>query len=133
MAQELYINKNSVLPHLRMELINDGRHDFNKFYEAIQNASITFSMTNVDNGIMKIANAKASIVPRENNSCVDEFVIVYEWKERDTKQPGIYRGQFKINFNPDLVSGEQTYPVGELIMPIQDELMIYIMDGVIKK
>ena len=133
MAQEFYITKNSVLPHLRMELINDGRHDFNKFYEAIQNASITFSMTNVDNGIMKIANAKASIVPRENNSCVDEFVIVYEWKERDTKQPGIYRGQFKINFNPDLVSGEQTYPVGELIMPIQDELMIYIMDGVIKK
>lgn len=133
MAQEFYINKNSVLPHIRMELINDGRHDFNKFYEAIQNASITFSMTNVDNGIMKIANAKASIVPRENNSCVDEFVIVYEWKERDTKQPGIYRGQFKINFNPDLVSGEQTYPVGELIMPIQDELMIYIMDGVIKK
>ena len=133
MAQEFYINKNSVLPHLIMELINDGRHDFNKFYEAIQNASITFSMTNVDNGIMKIANAKASIVPRENNSCVDEFVIVYEWKERDTKQPGIYRGQFKINFNPDLVSGEQTYPVGELIMPIQDELMIYIMDGVIKK
>lgn len=90
-------------------------------------------MTNVDNGIMKIANAKASIVPRENNSCVDEFVIVYEWKERDTKQPGIYRGQFKINFNSDLVNGEQRYPVGELIMPIQDELMIYVMDGVIKK
>lgn len=32
MAQEFYINKNSVLPRLRMELINDGRHNFNFFF-----------------------------------------------------------------------------------------------------
>lgn len=133
MAQEFYINKNSLLPHLRMELINDGRHDFNKFYEAIQNSEVTFSMTDVNNGIMKIANAKALVVPRENDGCIEEFVIVYEWKVRDTKQSGIYRGQFKINFKSDLVNGEHTYPVGELIMPIQNELIIYIMDGVIKK
>lgn len=133
MAQEFYINKNSVLPHLRMELINDGRHDFNKFYEAIQNATVTFSMTNVDNGVIKIANAKADIVPRENNGCVEEFVIVYKWKERDTKQSGIYSGKFKINFNSDIVNGNATYPNGELIMPIQDELFIYILDGSIKK
>lgn len=133
MAQEFYINKNSTLPNLRMELINDGRHDFNKFYEAIQNSKVTFSMTNIDNGIMKIANAKALVVPRETDSCVDEFVIVYEWKERDTKQAGIYKGQFKIIFNNDLINGQQTYPMGELLMPIENELIIYIMDGSIKK
>lgn len=133
MAQEFYINKNSILPHLRMELINDGRHDFNKFYEAIQNATVTFTMTNVDNGIIKIANAKADIIPRENNSCVEEFVIVYKWKERDTKQNGVYNGKFKINFNSDIVNGNANYPNGELIMPIQDELFIYILDGSIKK
>lgn len=133
MAQEFYINKNSILPHLRMELINDGRHDFNKFYEAIQNATVTFTMTNVDNGIIKIANAKADIIPRENNSCVEEFVIVYKWKERDTKQNGVYSGKFKINFSSDIVNGNVNYPNGELIMPIQDELFIYILDGSIKK
>lgn len=133
MAQEFYINKNSILPRLRMELINDGRHTFNKFHEAIQNSTVTFTMTNVDNGVIKIANAKAKAVPRENGSCVEEFVIEYEWKERDTKQPGIYNGKFKINFNSDIVNGSLNYPSGELIMPIQDELFIYILDGSIKK
>lgn len=112
MAQEFYINKNSILPHLRMELINDGRHDFNKFYEAIQNATVTFTMTNVDNGVIKIANAKADIIPRENNSCVEEFVIVYKWKERDTKQNGVYSGKFKINFSSDIVNGNANYQIG---------------------
>lgn len=133
MAQEFFINKNSTLPHLRMELIDDGRHDFHKFYEAIQNASVTFTMVNVNNGIAKIANAKASIVPKMDDSCEEKYIIVYEWKERDTKQEGIYRGQFKIKFNTDIINGEVVYPSGELIMPIQEELLIYINRGIIKK
>jgi hypothetical protein len=41
---EFFINKNSTLPKLKMELINDGRNDFRNFYEKIQNATITFTM-----------------------------------------------------------------------------------------
>ena len=48
MTQQFTINKDSILPILRMELIYDGRHDFNKFWDAIQDADITFTMTNVD-------------------------------------------------------------------------------------
>ena len=30
---EFFINQNSTLPPLKMELINDGRNDFHKFFE----------------------------------------------------------------------------------------------------
>ena len=40
-------NDEKVLPILYMMLINDGRHDFHKFHEMIQNADIVFSMVDV--------------------------------------------------------------------------------------
>ena len=39
---EFFINKNSTLPKLKMELVNDGRNDFRKFYEKIQNQFTIF-------------------------------------------------------------------------------------------
>ena len=36
--QYFYITQNSTLPTLRMELIEDGRHDYNKVFEALQAA-----------------------------------------------------------------------------------------------
>ena len=124
--QEFYINKGSVLPELRMELIYDGRHDFNKSYEAIHNADITFTMTDYATGVVKIANAPCILKPRENDRCIEEFIISYEWKERDTKKNGIYKGQFTINFLDDLTCDGVSYPKGKLVMPVREELMIYI-------
>lgn len=124
--QEFYINKGSVLPELRMELIYDGRHDFNKFYEAVQNANITFTMADYSTGVIKIANAPCKLKPREGDGCVEEYIICYEWKERDTKKPGIYKGQFTIDFLGDLTSDGVEYPSGKLVMPIREDLMINI-------
>ena len=58
---EFFINKNSTLPKLKMELVNDGRNDFREFYEKIQNATIKFTMYDVETKIKKIANADATI------------------------------------------------------------------------
>lgn len=124
--QEFYINKGSTLPYLRMELIDDGRHSFRFFSESIQNSEVYFTMTNVNTGVVKIANAKAKVIPRETDSCEEQYIICYEWKERDTKEKGTYKGQFKIKFLPDLYSEGKTYPSGDLIMPIREDLMIYI-------
>ena len=44
---EFFINKDSNLPPLKMELINDGRNDFRMFFEKIQNATIKFNMWDV--------------------------------------------------------------------------------------
>ena len=124
--QTFYINQNSELPILRMELIIDGRNDFNKFYDAIQDASITFSMTNVDTGIMKVANAPAYIKRKDNDGCVEEYVICYDWRKRDTKEIGTYEGVFTIHFNGNIKNEEITYPKGDLIVPIREKLIITI-------
>lgn len=124
--QEFYINKGSLLPSLRVELIDDGRHDFAKFFDAIQNSEITFTMTDYDNGVIKIANAPATIRLRENNGCVEQYVICYDWKERDVRKSGTFKGQFNIKLLPDLTSEGVTYPHGNLIVPIREDLMIYI-------
>ena len=44
-----------------MELVNDGRNDFRKFFEKIQNATIKFSMYDVKNNVKIIANSPAEI------------------------------------------------------------------------
>ena len=44
---EFFINKGATLNPLKMELINDGRNDYHKFHEKVQNANIYFTMTDV--------------------------------------------------------------------------------------
>lgn len=133
--QFFYIKQNSQLPRLRMDLINDGRHDYNKFYDAIQNADITFTMVNDDTGITKIAKAPCTIELKNDNGCVEKYVICYDWRQRDTKEAGNYTGIFEIVFN-DIKSDDEInkfnpsgllMPTGNLIMPIREELKIIIL------
>lgn len=126
MAQEFYINKGSLLPMLRMELIDDGRHDFAKFHEAIQNADITFTMKDMNTGEVRIMNAPAMIRLRENDGCAEQYVICYEWKERDVRKEGTFKGYFKVDFKDNLSSHGVIYPVGTLIVPIREDLIVYI-------
>lgn len=134
MSQYFFINKNSELPLLRCELIQDGRTDFHKFYLAIQNTnSVTFTMTNIETGIKKIAKAKAEIVYDEESCCDERYFLQYTWKKRDTNETGTFIGHFHINFNDKIVADGLTFPKGELIVPIQEPLYINIMDGNIKK
>lgn len=122
-----YIRQNSELPSLQMELIHNGLKGFNKFSECIQNADIYFFMYNKDTKIFKVANAKAYIKPKDMSfDCTEEYLICYDWKKRDTKEKGNYIGYFSIVFSEDIVSEIDTYPKGELIMPIREELNIVI-------
>ena len=124
--QEFYINKDSLLPTLRIELIEDGRHDYNKMYEMLQNSSITFTMVNRDTGVTKIAKAPAYIKAREDGGCIEQYVICYDWKKRDINEEGNYIGKFNIEFG-DIKNDEYTYPSGNLIVPIREQLMITIL------
>ena len=123
--QEFYINKGSLLPTLRIELIEDGRHDYNKMYEMLQNSSITFTMVNRDTGVTKIAKAPAYIKAREDGGCVEQYVICYDWKKRDINEEGNYIGKFNIEFG-DIKNDEYTYPSGNLIVPIREDLLIIV-------
>ena len=90
-------------------------------------------MTNIENGIRKIANQKANVIMKEDDGCEDKYIIEYQWKERDTKTPGLYKGEFRIVFNDTVEIDGKTLPIGELIVPISQELHIHIIEGNIKK
>lgn len=133
MAQYFFLTKNSTLPNLRMEVINDGRNDFRKAYLALQAATVTFTMTNMETGVKKIANAKAYVVEKEDTGCEEAYVIEYRWNKRDTDTSGNYIGQFKIKFDDNISIDGMTFPKGELIAPIAEDLIITISDSGIKK
>lgn len=126
--QEFHIKRGSLNPVLRMELIQDGRYDFKRsmINDALQDSTVTFTMIDTETGLLKIAKAEAEIVPQEDEGCEERYVLQYKWKERDVKKEGIFEGWFEVNFNGDIVQDGVDYPTGNLKIPIQDELMIYI-------
>lgn len=119
---EFFINKKATLPILRVELIDDGKNDNSDFYEKIQNANIYFTMTNIVDGVKKIAKKQAFLEPKD--SCFEEFYICYQFNERETNCGGRYIAQFEIEF----LDG-----CGILILPIREELYINVVDSWIKK
>lgn len=126
--QEFFIIKGSVNPVLEMELISDGRYDFQKslINDALQDSVVTFNMKDEETGILKIANAKANIVLADEESCQERYILQYKWKERDVKNSGVFRGWFNISFNGNLTSDGIDYPKGNLIVPIEEGLRIII-------
>ncbi|MBP5724340.1 MAG: hypothetical protein J6X18_12310 [Bacteroidales bacterium] len=135
MAQTFTINRHATLPTLKMEVINDGRNDFRKLYLALQATepnSVTFSMWNSDTGIYKLANAPAEIVFDEDGGCEEKYYIQYSWKKGDTDEPGIFNGLFKITFNDNVVAEGMTFPKGDLIVPMAEDLVIIIGDSMKK-
>lgn len=128
MAQEFYLIRGATSPYLRMEIINDGRYDYKKtlFDNALQDCNVTFSMRNTETGLLKVAKAPVDIVLAKSDGCEEKYLLQYKWKERDTKEPGIYEGLFEIKFNGDLTEDGVEYPKGILKVPIEEELIIYI-------
>lgn len=123
---EFHINKNSTLPVLKLELIKDGRNDFEKFYEKVEDATLTFTMTDVVTGVIKIGKSPAQfqqVLPASN--CVgDEYYLTYQFTQKQTSVAGRYAAKFEIIFNDGS---------GTLIVPIREELFVNILDGTIKK
>ena len=125
--QQFNIVQNASLPYLEMEVINDGRHNFDKIYIALQAADVTFNMIDNNNGIKKIVNKKCNIVPIENNGCVEKVKVQYQWNKNDTKEKGQFKGYFKVSFKDDIVMEDMMFPKGDLNVPIAEELIINVV------
>jgi hypothetical protein len=122
---EFFINKGATLNVLKLELIQDGRNDFNRFYELVQNANIYFTMTDVITGVKRIAKKATSLELVTPESCVgEEYYLTYQFTTRDTMVAGRYIAQFDIEF----LDGS-----GTLIVPIRESLYVNVLDGGIKK
>ena len=126
--QEFFILTGSLHPFLEMELINDGRYDFQKslLNDALQDSVVTFNMKDEDTGILKVAKAKANIVLAEDDSCQERYVLQYKWKKRDVSKEGGDKGWFEIAFNGNITSEGIEYPTGNLIVPIEEDLRIIV-------
>ena len=122
---EFFINKGATLNVLKLELIQDGRNDFNRFHDAVQNANIYFTMTDVVTGVKRIAKKETGLQQVIPENCVgEEFYLIYNFTERDTAVAGRYVAQFTLEF----LDGS-----GTLIVPIRETLYVNILDGGIKK
>jgi hypothetical protein len=127
MAQYFYINSNSVNPTLRMELVDDGKYDFynsHVFNTMIESSDITFSMWD-EHDILKISKARCNVFVSENSNCTRRYIIEYKWRKRDTNKKGTFKGKFEFNFGEVKENGTE-FPKGNMILPIQEELIIVV-------
>ena len=92
---EFFINKGATLNTLKLELIQDGRNDFQRFYELIQNANIFFTMTDVVTGVKRIAKRKAGtqLVLPQSDCTGEQYYITYQFNTKETNVSGRYIGQ----------------------------------------
>jgi len=121
---DFYIKKNATLPLLKMQVVKDGRSEYQQFMNSLETATITFTMINAVTGIPKIVAKPAYITELINLdvNALPEYYIYFRFTERDTNQVGTYTGQF-------LIHNDQ----GDLILPIRDELNIYIQESFVVK
>ena len=119
---DFFIKKNATLPVLKLTVVKDGRSDYNKFMDMIEESAIFFSMVDVETGIPKISSRPAGFVEKTfvDLNAGPEYYIYYQFTPRDTNRVGRYAGQFMLR-NSD----------GVLILPIREELFINVQDSFI--
>ena len=78
---EFIIKKNSTLPLLKLQIVKDGRSDYNNFMKLIEVSSIFFSMTDIESGIPKISSRPAGFVEKtfDEPNAEPEYYIYYQF------------------------------------------------------
>jgi hypothetical protein len=119
---EFFIKRNATLPVLKLQVVKDGRSDYNNFMELLETSSIFFSMVNSDTGIPKIMSKPAGFVEKTfiDPNAEPEYYIYYQFTNTDTNLNGKYEGQFLVKTDD-----------GNLILPIREKLFIYVQDSFI--
>ena len=119
---EFYIKKNASLPVLKIQVVKDGRSDYNNFMDMIEQSAIFFSMVNTETGIPKISTKAAGFVEKIqiDPNASPEYYIYYKFTSKDTNKVGRYEAQFLLR-NDD----------GTLILPIREQLFINIQESFI--
>lgn len=119
---EFFIRKNSIEPILKMQLVKDGRNDFESFHDKLSNSSIKFSMRNLNDGTYKILNQPGGIVEKVkiSENSPTEYYIYYRWRKKDVNKVGRYQAMFTIFLHDDCT---------ELIVPIREDLFVNITDS----
>jgi hypothetical protein len=105
-----------------MQVVKDGRSDYNKMMEMIEESSIFFSMVDTETGIPRIVTRPAGFVEKTqmDPNAEYEYYVYYQFTPNDTTKVGRYEGQFLLR-NSD----------GTLILPIREKLYINVQESFI--
>lgn len=119
---DFFIKKNATLPVLKLQVVKDGRSDYDSFMNTIELSAIFFSMVDIDTGIPKISSRPAGFVEKTflDPNAEPEYYIYYQFTPRDTNRVGRYEGQFMLRNDQ-----------GVLILPIREKLIINVQESFI--
>jgi len=112
---EFFIKKGATLPLLKLNIVNNGRNDYDNFLNTLELSSLFFSMTNVDTGIPKIVNKPAGIGGTSPN-----YFIYYQFQNSDTTKEGRFETEFYMK-NSD----------GSFILTLGEKLFVNVMESFI--
>jgi hypothetical protein len=119
-----FIKKNSTLPKLKFALSEYLMLRYDITDAMLENCAVTFSMQDAETGVYKIANKGADLVVNTDfasNPDEDKNNLVYKFSLSDTAKPGIYLGEFKVDFLGENQCGKITFPMTEKItIVVQD-------------
>ena len=125
---DFFIKQNSTLPILRYPLEPKVLEKFRITKEMFENVAITFSMYDFGSNTYRIANRNADIeinVDKIERGGTDIFVLMYKFTEKQTSKPGVFIGEFVIDFLGDK-------GCGKLKLPISKNLNIFIQSSITK-
>lgn len=113
---EFFIKKNATLPVLKINVIKDGRSDYNRSMRFLSETDIFFSMVDTETDIPRITTRPAGLMAKDESE--GEYYVYYQFSPFDTKKVGRYKGQFL--FRND---------TGVLLLPLNEEIYINVTDS----
>jgi hypothetical protein len=108
---EFFIRKNATLPVLEINLLKDGRLDYNYKKTNLTGATITLSMVSVDTGFYKITNGVCVFSDTDKT-------ISYQFTKKNTSKTGRYICEINV-----------TTDQGTAILPLRDKIFVTVLDS----
>jgi hypothetical protein len=106
---EFNIKKKATLPFIEVDLIKDGRTDYNYTKTSLVSSTIYFYMKNIETDKYKVLKG-ISVFDEVN------YKIYYQFTKKNTSEEGRYIGEFRIYNDQGLVE-----------LPLREKLFINIL------
>jgi hypothetical protein len=128
-SKNFFIKKNSTLPELKYPLIQHLREQYGITDDMLENVAVTFSMTDAETGLYRIANVPANLVinnDRENFPAETQYTLSYRFKLKDTRKAGRFNAEFVIDFLGENIG------CGKIKLPVNGNINVLIGDSITK-
>jgi len=108
---EFFIKKRATLPLLEINLIKDGRLDYNYIKTSLSGATIHVTIQDIDTNQYMVLNGVC-----QNNQ--DSNSIYYQFTKRNTNKISRYFAEFTI-----------TNDQGTIILPLREKIFVTVLDS----